>query len=76
MKELFSCAGKVIYPEKDSATFVSLIGNIDNRVKLDNNISREDRRYNAVLSAMASKVSYENKAYVESTVKNQWKVHG
>ncbi|CAA3007253.1 Fungal lipase-like domain containing [Olea europaea subsp. europaea] len=74
MKGLLLCAGKVIYPEKDSATFVSLIGNIDNRVKLDNNISREDRRYNAVLSAMASKVSYENKAYVESTVKNQWKM--
>ncbi|CAA3007252.1 Fungal lipase-like domain containing [Olea europaea subsp. europaea] len=71
---LNSITGKVIYPEKDSATFVSLIGNIDNRVKLDNNISREDRRYNAVLSAMASKVSYENKAYVESTVKNQWKM--
>ncbi|KAL2499678.1 alpha/beta-Hydrolases superfamily protein [Abeliophyllum distichum] len=69
-----SIRGKVIYPEKESATFLSLIGNIDKRVKLDANIGNGDRKYNASLCAMASKVSYENKAYVESTVKDHWKM--
>ncbi|KAI4327449.1 hypothetical protein L6164_019909 [Bauhinia variegata] len=67
--------GKAVIPSKASACFSSLIGNLDNRVELDKSIKRQDiNKYNAVLSVMASKVSYENVAYIETTVKDHWKM--
>ncbi|KAF7129114.1 hypothetical protein RHSIM_Rhsim10G0116600 [Rhododendron simsii] len=66
--------GKVVMPDKNSATFLSFIGNLDKRVELDKNIKRGDSRYYGALSMMASKASYENKAYVETTVNDLWKM--
>ena len=61
-------------PDKTSATFLSFTGNMDKRVELDKNIKVGDSRYYAALSMMASKASYENKAYIEATVTDHWKV--
>ncbi|KAL2528536.1 alpha/beta-hydrolase superfamily protein [Forsythia ovata] len=66
--------GKVIHSNKSTKNFISIVGHIDKRRKLDDNIRHGDGRYYAALSIMASKVSYENKAYIESTVMDQWKM--
>ncbi|XP_062003091.1 triacylglycerol lipase OBL1-like [Rosa rugosa] len=63
-----------IKKEKDSASFISTVGHTDKRVKLDSSISRLDVRYRRALSAMAAKIAYENQAFIETTVKNHWKV--
>lgn len=64
----------MVKPDKESATFISFIGNLDKRVKLDSGIKHGDARYFATLSMMASKAVYENRAYIETTVKDHWKV--
>ncbi|CAK7337685.1 unnamed protein product [Dovyalis caffra] len=66
--------GKVVIPEKTSASFVSFTGNYDLRTELDRNIKHGDPRYNAALSMMASKVSYENKEYLKTIVKDHWEM--
>ncbi|KAL6273707.1 hypothetical protein ACE6H2_024399 [Prunus campanulata] len=66
--------GDDIIPKKDSRTFLSFIGNLDKRVELDKKIKRGDGNYNAALSMMASKISYENKFYIETTVQDHWKM--
>ncbi|BBH07800.1 alpha/beta-Hydrolases superfamily protein [Prunus dulcis] len=38
------------------------------------NIKFTDGNYNAALCMMASKISYENKFYIETTVQNHWKM--
>lgn len=68
-------SGVVVKPDKTSATFLSFIGNFDKRVELDNTIKYDDPKYHAALSMMASKASYENKAYIETTVRDHWKVY-
>ncbi|XAR57789.1 Triacylglycerol lipase [Bertholletia excelsa] len=60
--------------DKDSPTFLSIIGNLDKRVELDKSIRHKDVRYNSALSMMAAKASYENRAYIESVVTNRWKM--
>ena len=67
-------SGKIIWPEKTSATFASLVGNLDRRVELDRRIERGSKRYKAMLSIMASKLSYENTNFVSSVLHNHWKV--
>lgn len=64
--------GKLPMLDKDSETYVSVIGCLDKRVDLD--IKPDNIRYFPVLSAMASKVVYENKKFVEAAVKGQWKM--
>ncbi|OAO94338.1 hypothetical protein AXX17_AT5G40870 [Arabidopsis thaliana] len=66
--------GKIIWPEKTSATFASLNGNLDRRVKLNPKVERGSKRYKAMLSIMASKLSYENINFVSSVLHNHWKV--
>ncbi|KAG4930775.1 hypothetical protein AAZX31_17G166700 [Glycine max] len=73
---VFNCLrGKQIL-DKNSANYISFIGHLDKRVGLlDNGIKREDpNKYNAALSMMASKVSYENQANVHAIVVDQWKM--
>ncbi|CAF1834750.1 unnamed protein product [Brassica oleracea var. botrytis] len=67
--------GKIIWPEKTSATFASLVGNLDRRVELDRRIERGSKRYKAMLSIMASKLSYENTNFVSSVLHNHWKMN-
>ncbi|CAL9242277.1 unnamed protein product [Arabidopsis halleri] len=66
--------GKIIWPEKTSATFASLNGNLDRRVELDQKVERGSKRYKAILSIMASKLSYENINFVSSVLHNHWKM--
>ncbi|GMN30136.1 hypothetical protein TIFTF001_002713 [Ficus carica] len=66
--------GKLVIPDKTSQNFSSIIGNVDKRQNLDSNIKPGDPRYNAALSMMASKLSYENKAHIEYTVTQLWKM--
>lgn len=67
-------SGKLVKPDRQSSTFISFIGNLDKRVKLDSSIKPGDARYFATLCMMASKAAYENRAYIETTVKDHWKV--
>ncbi|KAK6128970.1 hypothetical protein DH2020_037277 [Rehmannia glutinosa] len=69
-----SLKGKVVYPDRTSANFLSFTGSIDKRLQLDCNIGQEDCRYYSVLSVMAAKASYENHQYIQSIVKDQWKM--
>ncbi|KAK6116232.1 hypothetical protein DH2020_050028 [Rehmannia glutinosa] len=69
-----SLKGKVVYPDRTSANFLSFTGSIDKRLQLDCNIGEEDCRYYSVLSVMAAKASYENHQYIQSIVKDQWKM--
>ncbi|TYI56538.1 hypothetical protein E1A91_D11G217500v1 [Gossypium mustelinum] len=64
-----------LIPDRDSAAFISCVGYIDKRKELDRNIKpRDGCKYYSALSMMASKVAYENKAYIETIVKDHWKM--
>ncbi|XP_070048231.1 triacylglycerol lipase OBL1 [Nicotiana tomentosiformis] len=67
--------GKVVTPEKSSAKFRSMIGNLDVRVDLDKTIKIGDNRYNAHLSIMAAKLSYENEALNKTVINDHWQMH-
>lgn len=66
--------GKMVIPGKESANYCSALGHLDRRVKLDKNISQSDCKYFPMLSVMASKISYENKAFIKTVVEDQWKM--
>lgn len=65
--------GVLVLPDPKSANYVSSIGHLDTRLNLDA-IKRKDIRYYVALSMMASKASYENEAFLKTTVEEQWKV--
>ncbi|XAR57790.1 Triacylglycerol lipase [Bertholletia excelsa] len=60
--------------DRDAPYFRSFLANLDKRVDLDKNIKPGDVRYNAMLAMMASKICYENQAYIEDTVVNHWEM--
>lgn len=64
----------MIYPIEGSASFLSFTGSMDTRVELDQSIKPGDCRYFGALAVMAAKASYENKAYLEKTVQDNWNV--
>ncbi|RDX93601.1 Feruloyl esterase A, partial [Mucuna pruriens] len=64
--------GKMITPKRSSAAFVSVVGNFDTRVDLDESIKEKDAKYKAFISMMASKLSYENEEFVGNAVRNHW----
>ncbi|KAJ8764525.1 hypothetical protein K2173_006265 [Erythroxylum novogranatense] len=66
--------GKLLIPDKTSPSFTSFIGCFDERKELDRNIKPGDANYLAALSMMASKASYENKAYLYGIVNDHWKM--
>lgn len=67
--------GKVVQvPGRASETFVTIIGNLDTRVELDKKIKPGDVRYGSLLAVMASKLTYENKAFIESVVTDHWEM--
>ncbi|PSS31432.1 Lipase [Actinidia chinensis var. chinensis] len=66
--------GSMVKPDKSSATFASVVGNLDKRVELEKNMNTSDSRYEASLSIMASKLSYENEAFVQDVVADHWKM--
>ncbi|CAN4079668.1 unnamed protein product [Withania somnifera] len=71
-----SLRGRTIVPDKESAAFLSFIGNLDKRFELDIKSLEEvrGRRYDAAISMMAAKAAYENKACIETTVNDLWKM--
>ncbi|KAF4380809.1 hypothetical protein F8388_017163 [Cannabis sativa] len=64
---------KVVIPERGSASFKSVIANLEWRVRLDPSIKHGDPRYNAALSIMASKISYENQPFIQNVLTHNWK---
>ncbi|CBI21422.3 hypothetical protein VitviT2T_011034 [Vitis vinifera] len=72
---LLNCfRGNIQWPDKTSSTFLSFNGHLDKRVELDKSIKPGDSRYHAALSIMSAKASYENEAYIKTTVEDQWKM--
>lgn len=67
-------SGRVVRPDRSSATFASMIGSLDTRLDLDKRIQQGDSRYNVGLSIMAAKLSYENDAFVQAVVRDSWKM--
>ncbi|KAI7736704.1 hypothetical protein M8C21_027343 [Ambrosia artemisiifolia] len=65
--------GKVVMPEESPEKFVSFIGDLDDRLKLDATIRKGDGRYNSSMSMMAAKLSYENEAFVKAAIQDQMK---
>ncbi|KAJ8567260.1 hypothetical protein K7X08_019468 [Anisodus acutangulus] len=66
--------GKVVMPDKESANYLSAIGFIDPRVNSHKKFKPEEKTYIVALSAIASKVAYENKAFIRATVEDKWKM--
>lgn len=64
----------MVIPDEASASYTSFIGYVDTRLDLDKNIKHGDHNYYAALSMMASKLSYESKIFIQTTVTNHWKV--
>ncbi|CDP21311.1 unnamed protein product [Coffea canephora] len=67
-------SGKVVRPDRLSATFTSAIGNLDTRWDLDSRIGANDERYGAALSVMAAKLSYENEAFITTVLGDRWQM--
>ena len=74
LNEQAGFAGKMVMPNRSSAKFRSVLAILDQRVELDKRISYGNRKYNASLSIMASKLSYENEAFVKTIIKDHWNV--
>ncbi|KAK2660285.1 hypothetical protein Ddye_006818 [Dipteronia dyeriana] len=68
------CTVKVVKPDRSSEKFMSLVGFADKRVELDRKIQPHNRKYYSSLSLMAAKLSYENKAFIKSIVKDHWQM--
>ncbi|KAK6130874.1 hypothetical protein DH2020_035392 [Rehmannia glutinosa] len=68
------CLRRVVRPDKSSATYTSVSGNVDKRLDLDKSITNESSKYNASLAVMASKLSYENESFVRNVVTHNWQL--
>ncbi|BFG18383.1 hypothetical protein CerSpe_046570 [Prunus speciosa] len=66
--------GKVVKPADSFTSKLSVVGNVDWRIELDDNIKPEDTRYKGALSMMAAKWSYENEDLVRTVVNDHWKM--
>ncbi|RZB57320.1 hypothetical protein D0Y65_046124 [Glycine soja] len=67
---------KLVKADPKSDKYLSFIGSLDVRVNMDDVVRREDSKYYPALSMMASKASYNNEAYLKTTVENYWKYQG
>ncbi|KAL2906274.1 Lipase [Bienertia sinuspersici] len=61
-------------PQRDSEKYYTLLGFLDPRLDLDKTLKRGDSKYYPSLAMMASKLAYENKAVINATVTNRWKM--
>ncbi|OEL24373.1 hypothetical protein BAE44_0014608 [Dichanthelium oligosanthes] len=66
--------GRMEYPDKSSPTYRSVTGLIDRRVDLDRSIKPTDDRFDAALCVMASKLAYENEAFIRNVVTSHWQM--
>jgi hypothetical protein len=62
------------YPDRSSPAYRSVTGLIDRRVDLDRSIKPTDSRFDAALCVMASKLAYENEAFIRDVVTSHWQV--
>ncbi|CAK9149793.1 unnamed protein product [Ilex paraguariensis] len=67
-------SGNTNASEKESDKYLSTVGYLDPRMDLDSLIRPGDIRYFPALCAMASKIAYENKAFIKATVEDRWKM--
>ncbi|KAE8697347.1 Alpha/beta-Hydrolases superfamily protein, putative isoform 2 [Hibiscus syriacus] len=65
---------KVVIPDRKAATYLSFIGFTDTRMKLDSDIKHGNPMYYPALSIMACKAVYNNAAYNQALIENQWKM--
>lgn len=73
MSKTGGSAGKVVKPDSFTSE-LSVVGNVDWRIELDDNIKPEDTRYKGALSMMAVKWAYENEDLLKTVVNDHWKV--
>ncbi|XP_057969626.1 triacylglycerol lipase OBL1-like isoform X1 [Malania oleifera] len=66
--------GKMVKPNKSSATYLSIVAHLDSRVDRDPDIKHGDPRYYEALSFLAAKIAYENDAYIKHVVEDLWKM--
>ncbi|KAF2324369.1 hypothetical protein GH714_013159 [Hevea brasiliensis] len=64
--------GNVARPDRLSARFRSVVGNLDRRVEIETSIRADHRKYKSALALMAAKLSYENEAFINSIVTDHW----
>ncbi|XP_019182472.1 PREDICTED: uncharacterized protein LOC109177545 isoform X2 [Ipomoea nil] len=65
--------GTLEMPDEEDSSYVSFIGYLDKRVDLGR-FKPRDKKYFGALCAVASKVSYENKAFIQSVVQHRWEM--
>ncbi|KAK1280536.1 hypothetical protein QJS04_geneDACA004810 [Acorus gramineus] len=75
----------VVSPDKNSASYRSVLAFVDSRLDLfhtassSNKVDKINNTFNAVepfdLTMMASKIAYENPAFVQNAVEKHWKMH-
>ncbi|KNA08383.1 hypothetical protein SOVF_163100, partial [Spinacia oleracea] len=65
---------KVVMPNVSSETYRSMFALLDRRVDLDPTIQPGHLNYEASLSWMAAKLSYENSAFIQTIVQDHWKM--
>ncbi|KAG8390898.1 hypothetical protein BUALT_Bualt01G0131400 [Buddleja alternifolia] len=66
--------GRVVAPDSSSATFTSMVGNLDKRWELNTSIRNQTSKYIESTAMMASKLSYENKSFIQSVVTDHWQM--
>ncbi|KAK7386441.1 hypothetical protein VNO78_26669 [Psophocarpus tetragonolobus] len=66
--------GELVKPDPKSENYLSFIGSLDVRINLDDVVLCEDYKYYPALSMMASKASYNNAAFLKTTVEDIWKM--
>lgn len=54
--------------------FLSFLGHLDIRAKLDQAIQPGDARYYPALSMMAAKLAYESESVIQTVISQQWKM--
>ncbi|KAA8537762.1 hypothetical protein F0562_027658 [Nyssa sinensis] len=66
--------GKIIWPDTTSENYKSILAYCDKRVYLDKNIKVGDSRYDFALAIMAAKLTYENEAFVQKVITENFKM--
>ncbi|KAK8495968.1 hypothetical protein V6N13_103488 [Hibiscus sabdariffa] len=66
--------GKLVWYDKSSAEFKSMMSFMDSRFELDKKIKPGDSKYKASVFVMSAKLSYENEARVKTVVIEHWKM--
>ncbi|KAI3802391.1 hypothetical protein L1987_30523 [Smallanthus sonchifolius] len=66
--------GMVVRPEETPEKFMSIVGELDQRLNLDASIRKGEGRYNPSLSIMAAKLCYENEDFVKAAIQDQLKM--